>query len=257
MDETEGTGYNIGYMPIMDLVWGKGFIAPGGEGNVDRIVEGIDLAGKRVLELGSGAGGGTLVLAGKYGAEVVGLELEQSLVDLSQQHAREAGLTQQVEFRCVLPGPLAVDDASFDVLYTSGVVCHIEDRDALFRDVLRVLKPGAMLLGYDWFMTTQSDAIDAWLRAADLHLFSATLDAYIEELQAVGFDEVEGVDASAWYLQKAASELAELEGPLFERAAAVASEVWRDSVLTEWRAMNRVLQSGELKSGYFRACKPR
>ena len=93
MDETEGTGYNIGYMPIMDLVWGKGFIAPGGEGNVDRIVEGIDLAGKRVLELGSGAGGGTLVLAGKYGAEVVGLELEQSLVDLSQQQFAIEGLS--------------------------------------------------------------------------------------------------------------------------------------------------------------------
>ena len=256
MDEAEGTGYNIGYMPIMDLVWGKGFIAPGGEGNVDRIVEGVDLTGKRVLELGSGAGGGTLVLAGKYGAEVVGLELEQSLVDLSQQHAREAGLAEQVEFRCVLPGPLSVNDASFDVLYTSGVVCHIEDRDALFRDVLRILKPGGMLLGYDWFMTTQSDAIDSWSRAADLHLFSATLDSYIETLLAVGFEEVKGEDASAWYLQKAAGELAELEGPLFERAAEVASEAWRDSVLAEWRAMNLVLQSGELKSGYFRARKP-
>ena len=78
MTEREGTGYELDYMPIMDLIWGKGFIAPGGEGNVDQIVKGIDLAGKRVLELGSGAGGGSLILAGKHGASVVGLELESA-----------------------------------------------------------------------------------------------------------------------------------------------------------------------------------
>ncbi len=67
MQESKSAGYEIDYMPLMELVWGKGFIAPGGEGNVDRIVAGVDLKGKRVLELGSGAGGGTLVLAAKYG----------------------------------------------------------------------------------------------------------------------------------------------------------------------------------------------
>ena len=87
MGDAEGAGYELDYIPIMDLVWGKGFIAPGGEGNVDRIVEGVDLQGKRVLELGSGAGGGTLVLASKYGANVVGLELEAPLVELSSQYA--------------------------------------------------------------------------------------------------------------------------------------------------------------------------
>ncbi len=38
MGDAEGVGYELDYIPIMDLVWGKGFIAPGGEGDVDRIV---------------------------------------------------------------------------------------------------------------------------------------------------------------------------------------------------------------------------
>ncbi len=256
MEEQGNASYEIDYMPLMDLIWGKGFIAPGGEGNVDRIVEGVDLNGKRVLELGSGAGGGTLVLAGKHGAQVVGLELEQPLVELSRQHAREAGLSEQVEFRCVEPGPLPVEDASFDVLYTSGVVCHIEDRHALFSDVMRILKPGGMLLGYDWFVTAQSDNIDAWLQASELHLFPATVETYTDALRAVGFEEINDEDASAWYLQKADSELAELEGPLFAEAAEISSAELRDHILDEWRSMNVVLKSGELKSGYFRARKP-
>lgn len=256
MTEREGTGYELDYMPIMDLIWGKGFIAPGGEGNVDQIVEGIDLTGKRVLELGSGAGGGSLILAGKHGASVVGLELESALVELSRQHAADAGLTESAEFRCVELGPLPVEDESFDVLYTSGVILHIEDRLALFRDILRVLKPGGMLLGYDWFPTVLSDDINTWLKAAELNVFPATLEIYTDIMSDAGFVEISGRDASQWYLKKAEQELAQITGPLFDKAAEVSSEALRDMVVNEWQTMNVVLKSGELKSGYFRGRKP-
>jgi phosphoethanolamine N-methyltransferase len=256
MQDIEGAGYELDYMPIMDLVWGKGFIAPGGEGNVDRIVEGVDLNGKRVLELGSGAGGGTLVLAAKFGANVVGLELEAPLVELSRLHARDAGLSDKIEFRCVEPGPLPIADASFDAFYTSGVICHIEDRLSLFKDVLRVLKPGGMLLGYDWFPTTLSDDINEWMKAAGLHLFPDSPENYAQWMSDAGFEDVNHFDASDWYQKRAAEELEELTGPLFNQAAEVASEEMRDSIINEWRAMNLVLQSGELRSGYFRGRKP-
>ena len=41
MGDTEGAGYELDYIPMMDLVWGKGFIAPGGEGNVDHRVKAL------------------------------------------------------------------------------------------------------------------------------------------------------------------------------------------------------------------------
>ena len=256
MEDLEGAGYELDYIPIMDLVWGKGFIAPGGEGNVDRIVEGVDLQGKRVLELGSGAGGGTLVLASKYGANVVGLELEAPLVELSRQHAQKAGMSDRIEFRCVEPGPLPVEDASFDAFYTSGVICHIEDRLSLFRDALRVLKPGGILLGYDWFPTTLSDGINHWMKAAGLHLFPDTPQGYANRMREAGFENVSHSDASDWYRIRAAEELKELTGPQFDKAAEVTSVEMRDSIINEWQALNLVLKSGELRSGYFRGYRP-
>jgi len=256
MGDAEGAGYELDYIPIMDLVWGKGFIAPGGEGNVDRIVEGVDLQGKRVLELGSGAGGGTLVLASKYGAKVVGLELEASLVELSSQYARDAGLSDKIEFRCVEAGPLPVEDASFDVFYTSGVICYIEDRLSLFCDVLRILKPGGMLLGYDWFLTTLSDDINHWMKAAGLHLFPDTPQGYANWMREAGFENLSHSDASDWYRIRAAEELRELTGPQFDKAAEVTSEEIRDSYINEWRALNLVLQTGDLRTGYFRGRRP-
>ena len=137
-------------------------------------------------------------------------------------------LSDKIEFRCVEPGPLPVEDASFDTFYTSGVICHIEDRFSLFRDVFRVLKPGGILLGYDWFPTVLSDDINHWMKAAGLHLFPDTPQGYTRWMREAGIENPNHSDASDWYRNRAAEELQELTGPLFEKAAEVASEEVRE-----------------------------
>ena len=48
--------YGDAMVAMCELVWGEGFMAPGGEGNVAKMVEGIDLEGRRVLDIGCGLG---------------------------------------------------------------------------------------------------------------------------------------------------------------------------------------------------------
>ena len=55
--------YNDAMMKMLELIWGEGFMAPGGTGNVDKMVEGLDLQGKRVLDIGRGIGGPDFYLA--------------------------------------------------------------------------------------------------------------------------------------------------------------------------------------------------
>jgi phosphoethanolamine N-methyltransferase len=254
-EQVEG-GYDIDWIPVTDLVWGRGFIAPGGEANVARIVEGVDLSDKRVLELGSGAGGGTIALARNHSAIVVGLEIEEPLVELSRQLAAEMGYAGQVEFRCVKPGPLPVEDNSFDYFYTSGVVCHIENKQSLFEDVFRVLKPGGWLLGYDWFAVQPNAAIDAWMQAANLHIYNSSLQAYADNMNAAGFETINTQDATDWYVKQAANELERLQGPLYDQAAAITSPEIRDSFILEWGCLNTALATGDFRQGYFRGRKP-
>ena len=254
-EQVEG-GYGIEWIPVTDLVWGRGFIAPGGEANVARIVEGIDLRDKRVLELGSGAGGGTIALARNHSAIVVGLELEAPLVKLSRDLAAEVGYADQVEFRCVKPGSLPVEDNSFDHFYTSGVVCHIEDKQLLFEDVFRALKPGGWLLGYDWFVIQPNAAIDSWMQANNLHLFTSSLQEYTDALRAAGFDAISSEDATDWYVKQAANEFKMLQGPLYDQAAAVSSPEIRDNFIHEWQCLNTALATGDFRQGYFRGRKP-
>jgi phosphoethanolamine N-methyltransferase len=260
-DSEEPNGYSHNsydaiWMPATELIWGRGFIAPGGEGNVARIVKGVDLDGKRVLELGSGAGGGAIALARNHGARVVGLEIEPTLVDYSRELAANDGISDRVEFRCIEPGPLPVEDTGFDHFYSSGVICHIDDKSAVFRDVLRLLKPGGMLLGYDWFFTEHNAATEAWMAITGMHMPVCSREVYVDTMVSAGFEAVSSEDATDWYVTQAAAELRRLEGPLFDEIAALSGIEVRDNFIVEWRSLNEGLATGAMQQGYFRGRKP-
>ena len=99
--------YHDSMVAMLELVWGEGFMAPGGEGNVAKMVEGLALEGRRVLDLGCGLGGPACILAGKYGAHVVGTDLESPLIERARRRAAKRGLGDRTRFEVVTPGPLA------------------------------------------------------------------------------------------------------------------------------------------------------
>jgi SAM-dependent methyltransferase len=254
--EEAESGYVTEWIPITDLLWGRGIITPGGRGNIARIVQGIDLRGKRVLDYGSGVGGGTITLAREYGANVVGLEIDSSFVEFSRNLAAEEGLSDEIEFRHIKAGPLPIDDASFDCFYSSGVICHVKNKKSLFSEAYRILKPGGWALGYDWFVLKSNAAIDGWLEILDAPIYPSKLQGHIETLTALGFHDVTGEDSTDWYIREANTELERLRGTLFEEAASLTSPAIRDHFIHEWQCMKLALATGDVKQGYFRGHKP-
>ncbi len=120
-----------------------------------------------------------------------------------------------------------------------------------------MLKPGGMILGYDWLKGPEalSDKMRDWMAAAGLTLYPDTLENYARFLADSGFENISYKDASNWYLLRACEEYEQMTGSLFNKMASLANTKARDQFIEEWRTMLVVLNSGELKSGYFRGLK--
>jgi len=250
--------YHDAMIDLLEIVWGKGFMAPGGEGSVAKIVGGLDLAGKRVVDVGSGLGGPAFVLAERFGANVVGVDIEAPLVERARASAQARGLGDRVRFEVVEIGPLPFEDASVDLVMSAGAYTQTADKLGALRDCYRVLRPGGSVSLYDW---TRSDAplsadMRRWIELEGLTYSLETLDRYAAILSEVGFEDVETLDASDWYRRRAAEEYEAIRGPLHPRLLEIMGREQTDHFVENWLALVVVCEKGEMRQGYCRGRKP-
>ena len=108
-----------------------------------RLAELLGLSGdERVLDVGSGLGGPSRFLAWRYGVYVSGVDLTAEFVRIAEMLTRRTGLEGLVDYRQGNALDLPFDDASFDVVWSQNAAMNIADRDRLYREMRRVLKPG-------------------------------------------------------------------------------------------------------------------
>lgn len=102
--------------------------------------------GETVLDLGCGAGTDLLIAAQMAGpgGRAIGIDLTPSMVERARQSAAEMGL-DNVEIHEGLIEHLPLPDESVDVVISNGVIDLVPDKDAVFSEVKRVLKPGGRL----------------------------------------------------------------------------------------------------------------
>jgi ubiquinone/menaquinone biosynthesis C-methylase UbiE len=104
-----------------------------------RLIDFDAYRGKRVLEVGCGAGV-DLVRFAKGGAHVTGVDISSSAIALARQNFEQQKL--DADLREADGEHLPFPDNSFDLVYAHGVVQYTADDRALVNECLRVLKPG-------------------------------------------------------------------------------------------------------------------
>lgn len=121
-----------------------------------------DLKGKRVLELGSGAGEGAVYLA-KQGAQVTATDLSTGMLEVVKKVAAIHGVA--VDTKVASADDLSQFDAgSFDVVYAANLLHHVDIGKCL-DEVQRVLKPGG--LGAFWDPVAHNPVINIYRRMAE------------------------------------------------------------------------------------------
>ena len=103
-------------------------------------------AGERVVDLGSGAGFDCFIAAQQVGAEghVIGIDMTPEMLAKSRATAQVMDLAQ-VEFREGLLEELPVEDGQADVVIANGVINLCSDKQQVFAEIWRVLRPGGVL----------------------------------------------------------------------------------------------------------------
>ena len=138
-------------------MWGDGYLAPGGPEEIAEMLRDLSIKDADVVDVGSGLGVIAVLLAEKYGAaSVMGIDVEAHLIDQSTARAEAAGfIGAGARFKLVEPGPLPLDDESMDVVFSKDAIVHMPDKVAFYREALRVLRPGGLMVGSDWQEVTR------------------------------------------------------------------------------------------------------
>ena len=111
-----------------------------------RLAELVGFTGtERVLDVGSGLGGPSRYLAWHYGCRVSGVDLTAEFVRVAEMLTKLTDLVGRVDYRQGNALDLRFEDMSFDVVWSQNAAMNIADRDRLYREMRRVLKPGGKL----------------------------------------------------------------------------------------------------------------
>jgi len=132
------------------------------------------IAGRVLLDLGSGYGGKTVEYVARCGAaRVCGVEPFRSMVDRSREYAAARGAAH-VEFAVCGARDIPYPDTTFDLVITHDVLEHVEDPRVTVAEIRRVLKPGGLSLNvFPLYLGALSHHLDYIVNVPGIHwLFS-------------------------------------------------------------------------------------
>ena len=150
--------------------------------------------GEVVLDLGSGGGIDCFLAARQVGPEgrVIGLDMTPDMIRLARRNAKKIGATN-VDFRWGEMEEIPLADSSVDVIISNCVINLSPDKDAVFREAYRVLRPGGRMNVSDIVVDGQlpqqiRNSLSAWAGCV-----AGALDEsdYLGRIRKAGFEEVE------------------------------------------------------------------
>lgn len=149
--------------------------------------------GESLLDLGSGGGIDVFIAAQKVGptGRAVGVDMTDEMLDLARKGADEMGL-ENVEFRKGDIEDLPFEDSEFDVIISNCVINLAPNKDKVFNEAYRVLKPGGRIAVSDIVTVGEMPEemrknMDSWASCV-----SGAIDSnlYMDKMRNAGFEDV-------------------------------------------------------------------
>lgn len=195
LDALKDSGADIDALTRDDLAMFEEFHIGGREATrsmakLAKLTEGINL-----LDVGCGIGGPARTLAAEFGCRVTGLDLTEEFCRAAHMLTERVGLGNKVEFVQGSALELPFDKASFDVVWTQHAAMNIDDKELLYSEIHRVLRPNGTLALYDIMAGPKPDLRFPVLWATDASMsFLCPPDEIRLILETSDFTVIEWID---------------------------------------------------------------
>ncbi len=153
--------------------------------------------GETVLDLGSGAGFDCFLAAQKVGkkGKIIGIDMTPEMIGRARENARKGGYAN-VEFRLGEIENLPVSDSSIDIIISNCVINLSPEKNRVFTEAFRVLKPGGRIMVSDIVLLKAvpnaiMDSIEMYVSC----IAGASLKTdYLQTIESAGFKNVKVID---------------------------------------------------------------
>ena len=256
----ETVHYTDHFIKWLELDFGAGFLSPGGRQEVTKIVEGIDLTDKEVLDIGVGLAGPACALVEDLGAALVtGIDVEALILKRAAEIVQAYSLSDHVVLKRVEPGPLPFKDETFDLVFSKDAIIHIPDTATLFREAYRVLKPDGWFAISDWYCGDApfTEEMTTWVERLDIGLAMKPIETDRKRLEAAGFVDVKVLDRTTWFIEDTGRLIERLrDSDLTEYTETLGEKDAQDGILFAEERMNLAIQE-QLRPSHLRGRKLR
>lgn len=185
----------------------------GGRAATQEVARAVGIGlGTRVLDVGSGIGGPARYFA-QLGAVVTGVDVTQEFVDLARELNLACAMAGSITMVLAPAQDTALPTGSFDAATMLHVGMNLADKQAVFAEVHRLLRPGGVFGVYDLMGTNELQYPVPWADAAAASYVEPD-EAYANHLRAAGFIVTQDTDRSAAVLEAAAAAQLASAGPL-------------------------------------------
>jgi SAM-dependent methyltransferase len=169
--------------------------------------------GEDVLDIGCGIGGPSRFLAQTFGCRVTGLDLTAEFIEVARMLARRTGYFDKVIYRQGHALDLPFADASFDLVWCQNAAMNIADRDRLYAQMHRVLRPAGRLAIQDVAAGPGGEPFypTPWAKDKSISFLFAP-EVTREKLERGGFRALAWHDPTAESLEQALARTKALEG---------------------------------------------
>ncbi len=176
---SEGDGHGVSYdasvppwergaLRIQQMIWGEGFLIPGGAERVAELVKPLGLdESMSVLEVGCGLGGQARLIAREHGAWVTGIEADRELAEAARLMSEKEGVGKRALVHPFDPETVEFRQRAFDVALSTDALYRIANKDRLLYTVSEALKGRCQILVVDYLRgdAPEDAALTAWAEA--------------------------------------------------------------------------------------------